>query len=213
MTSIFSAWRGDNRGLGAPRQVAAERQHHNTIAVEDSFSYQASLRGTGRREDWLVTDSFPATANHQAGAPHALAGQLLVLRMPVTDANHAARAVRLIDVRAVDGVNVEADHVPGLCRNSDGVLQVISVRRQVRRAATAVRILGDVLERVTFVRGVHKPDFTISVTGVVHVDEHVYVPIVSVFIKCPVLVHRERMPGFRRLDVHRAMVKFHPRSQ
>ena len=31
----FSAWRGDNRGLGAPRQVAAERQHHNTIAVQD----------------------------------------------------------------------------------------------------------------------------------------------------------------------------------
>jgi|GEM_PF-3031494 hypothetical protein len=34
----LSAWRGDNRGLGAPRQVAAERQHHNTIAVKDSLT-------------------------------------------------------------------------------------------------------------------------------------------------------------------------------
>ena len=39
----FSAWRGDNRGLGAPRQVAAERQHHNTIAVEDSFRNDFAL--------------------------------------------------------------------------------------------------------------------------------------------------------------------------
>src|SRR6266849_1517054 len=79
-------------------------------------------------------------ADHEAGAAVRLAGELLVHRVAVAQADEPAPAVGAVDEGAVHGVDAEGDHVAGLGGAGDGVLQPPLVRGQVWRA-----VLGDML--------------------------------------------------------------------
>ena len=164
------------------------------------------------REEFVSFTSFTVAADDQSGSPETLAVFLAIIGIAVAHADQTAGLFRLIDIRAVYGIDAEEHHVTGLSRHRHGVFQMEFVCRQVWRAG-AVLCFEYVIQMARLVRTGQKADFSIFMAGVIEVYQRIDIAAVPMAVEWIVLVHRERMAGLGRFDVEGSVVKLDIRSQ
>ena len=106
----------------------------------------------------------------QARAVQALPSPLVVVRVTEAHAHHAARVVGLVDIAAVDAIQMKDDHIAALGRHGHGVFQLVFLGIEVWRTGRAIGILQHMGDFAALVRTRQEADLAIFMAGIVQVE-------------------------------------------
>jgi len=159
----------------------------NTEAEKKMAALDQLVTGLSNRVNDLIEQVRILDARVQAHGPAPVAGA--------------------VQVRAVDGPQIEQHHVPGLGRHPGGLGQPIAIRGQVRRA------LADVGERSLLVAARQKAQTPGFLGGGVQVEDGVHVSGSLIGEEGIVLVEGEGAAHLGRLGMQGGVVQFHIRPE